>query len=405
MLNVYARARSRGLRCCTAVALAAAFMSVMAGVSAQSISPYYADTNVYDTPRFYVVDSYTPTTGTCFSGGDYKATVDADRVRFAFPLMRSMSCAVPQRADFKLPIALPARLPYGRYNVEFGYDVEGTWIPRASTVLNVEDGQDRCSRTANINDIRVTTTSSTQATRLTNIVEYPSLNPAVFETLGRPYRVHRTVTPYDEWNDDLTLFYHPLVDTDAVADRMRHDASLGIRYASRNEYVCALNPPLPLRIVEFYNRTLDHYFMATKGDEIAAIEHGDAGPGWQRTGESVDGFESHVCSRQDAYPATLFRFYGTPGRGPNSHFFTADRRECGQVRNDPGWTFESVPFSTWAPINGRCPAQSIAMTRLFNQRAAQNDSNHRYVSKGSLVAEMTAKGWASEGIAFCVMQR
>jgi len=37
-------------------------------------------------------------------------------------------------------------------------------------------------------------------------------------------------------------------------------------------------------VVEFHNRFLDHYFLTADPAEIAAIEAGAAGPGWQRTG-------------------------------------------------------------------------------------------------------------------------
>ncbi len=38
------------------------------------------------------------------------------------------------------------------------------------------------------------------------------------------------------------------------------------------------------RLVEFYNSTLDHYFLTLEGPEAKGIDLGAAGPGWRRTG-------------------------------------------------------------------------------------------------------------------------
>ena len=40
--------------------------------------------------------------------------------------------------------------------------------------------------------------------------------------------------------------------------------------------------------------------------------------------------------------------------------------------------------------------------RLYNNRAAQNDSNHRYVVSESTRDQMVQAGWLDEGISFCV---
>jgi hypothetical protein len=39
--------------------------------------------------------------------------------------------------------------------------------------------------------------------------------------------------------------------------------------------------------------------------------------------------------------------------------------------------------------------------RLYNDRAAQLDSNHRFVASGETYRAMIAEGWIGEGVAFC----
>ena len=145
-----------------------------------------------------------------------------------------------------------------------------------------------------------------------------------------------------------------------------------------------------------------HYFLAADPREISFIASGGAGPGWQRTGEELAAWAADGCEVSQRQATPLYRFYGTSGRGPNSHFFTSDRRECGAVPNDPGWTYESMPFRVWAPQGGMCPPNSTAFTRLYNGRAAENDSNHRYATKPAIVAAMMAKDWTDDGVAFCM---
>jgi hypothetical protein len=144
-------------------------------------------------------------------------------------------------------------------------------------------------------------------------------------------------------------------------------------------------------IVEFHNTSLDHYFVTYDGDEARGIDAGMAGPGWSRTGASFrPGGTTPVC-----------RFYGTPGVGPNSHFFTAGADECEAVKHALGWTYEGLGFYTTPPSDGWCAASLVPVHRLYNNRAAQNDSNHRFVTDTTLIPAMEAKGWVHEGVAFC----
>lgn len=155
-------------------------------------------------------------------------------------------------------------------------------------------------------------------------------------------------------------------------------------------------------VVEFFNMDLNHYFITADPAEAAAIDNGAAGLGWHRTGQTWrSGGPNRVC-----------RFYGSPDinpatgsrAGPNSHFYTIDAAECGTVRVDPGWRFESYDFNGWPAFLGTCPVGTIAVKRMYNNRFALNDSNHRYVIDAAIQAEMITQGWLSEGVVFCAVQ-
>jgi hypothetical protein len=72
------------------------------------------------------------------------------------------------------------------------------------------------------------------------------------------------------------------------------------------------------------------------------------------------------------------------------------------VKKDPGWTFEGYGFYATPAVNGQCEAPLVPVHRLYNNRAAQRDSNHRHVTDMSLISPMLIAGWAYEGVAFCV---
>lgn len=155
------------------------------------------------------------------------------------------------------------------------------------------------------------------------------------------------------------------------------------------------------RAVEFWNEHLDHYFMAAGQGEIDGILSGAAGPGWHRTGES---FKVWPQMPADTFVAAgpVCRFYGVPAGGPNSHFFTASTQECEIVKSAGGWFYEGIGFYI-RPVGNprRCPDGYLSVNRAYNNRAAQNDSNHRFTTSDSTIREMGEKGWAVEGTVMC----
>jgi hypothetical protein len=160
-------------------------------------------------------------------------------------------------------------------------------------------------------------------------------------------------------------------------------------------------------VVEYYSSQLDHYLVTAWTDEIAAL---DAGTAFKRTGERFKAWLR--AADAPAYAVPVCRFYAS---GPNSHFYTADPGECQYLKSlqqkqaadaaakgqpFPGWQFEAIAFYAVAPESGSCPAGSRPVWRAYNDRAAENDSNHRFMVTDATRLAMKVT-WADEGLAFC----
>jgi len=156
----------------------------------------------------------------------------------------------------------------------------------------------------------------------------------------------------------------------------------------------------PVDVVEFRNTILDHYFMTAAAEEAAGIDRGAAGPGWVRTGHAFKAWLTDIGAPAGVRP--VCRFYGTPGLGPNSHFYTIDAAECAAVQHDAGWTLEATDvFYAYPPNGDACADGKQPIRRAYNDRFAFNDSNHRYATDAAAYAEVVARGWLPEGVVLC----
>lgn len=176
------------------------------------------------------------------------------------------------------------------------------------------------------------------------------------------------------------------------------------RYFTRSIVVASTVP-----VIEYYSESLDHYFLTGGPEEISALDRGAQGD-WKRTGQQFKGW----LRASDASPLArpVCRFYT---KGSNSHFYTADAGECRylqsleqQQRGDAaaagkpflGWGYEGIAFYAVPPTSGACPAAMSTIYRAYNNRAAQNDSNHRFTVDPQQRSAMSV-GWSDEGAAFC----
>jgi hypothetical protein len=152
-----------------------------------------------------------------------------------------------------------------------------------------------------------------------------------------------------------------------------------------------LVPPATATVVEYYNAALDHYFISSLQADIQALDSG-AIPGWERTGLS---FNAYADATPGASP--VCRYYIPPAQG-NSHFFSASPAECAQVMQGfPTFVLETSDAMYMIlpdPDTGACPAGTVPVYRVWNDRA---DTNHRYLTDRALRDEMVADGGIAEG--------
>jgi len=151
-------------------------------------------------------------------------------------------------------------------------------------------------------------------------------------------------------------------------------------------------------VTEFHNARDGQYFITGDAGEIALLDGGKLGPDWSRTGASFKAWPKDA-SAIGALP--VCRFFGTPGIGPNSHFYTAYAHECGIVRNDSHWMEEGVTFRARLPVGGVCDAGDVTVSRLFSAGATTTASRHRYVVDAATADAMQAQGFVLEGPVFC----
>jgi len=143
-------------------------------------------------------------------------------------------------------------------------------------------------------------------------------------------------------------------------------------------------------VVEFYNASLDHYFITWAQGEIDKLDAGTAIKGWTRTGKT---FKTYTTAQAGTSP--VCRFYIPPGLG-DSHFFGRGTAECDATgAAHPQFTLEDPAFMhAFLPVAGACPARTTPIYRVFSNRA---DANHRYMTDRAVRDQMVARGWLAEG--------
>ncbi len=159
--------------------------------------------------------------------------------------------------------------------------------------------------------------------------------------------------------------------------------------AAKSITVAGSATPLPVSVVEFYNASLDHYFITYVADEIAKLDNGTF-KGWARTGLSFSAYATAASNT-----SAVCRIYIPPGKG-DGHFFGRDANECnGTMTKNPTFILESSTFLfLYPPSLGNCAAGQVPVYRVFSNRA---DANHRYTTSRAVRDQMVAKGWLAEG--------
>ena len=177
---------------------------------------------------------------------------------------------------------------------------------------------------------------------------------------------------------DLFFYFSPAAPGTRLA-RLNVDApqlaSLAMTTISGTGIAAVTMPPT-VDAVEFYNASLNHYFLTAVSQEADAIDKGAVGPGWIRTGFTFRAYAAEADAKE-AMP--VCRFFGTPGLGPDAHFFTADAAECALVKANPRWLYEGIAFRALVPATGSCPPATAAVVRFYSPGLTVSASRHRYV--------------------------
>jgi len=150
-------------------------------------------------------------------------------------------------------------------------------------------------------------------------------------------------------------------------------------------------------VIEYYNASLNHFFITAYPDEAAMLDQGVVVKGWTRTGVTWSAW-ANAGDSVTAVP--VCRFFGTPGEGPNSHFYTADANECAVVQQNPGWTFEAIAFYIDVPQLGACKAGTTPVYRSFYPGADVTQSNHRFLPDMTMFEHMAGSS-ILEGLVMC----
>jgi N-acetylneuraminic acid mutarotase len=153
-------------------------------------------------------------------------------------------------------------------------------------------------------------------------------------------------------------------------------------------------------VIEYYNETLDHYFITASQPDIDALDSART-PGWRRTGRSFQAWISRYSDPDFLTPPPglldVCRIY-IPASDGDSHFFSVAASECATaLAQHPEFNLET-PKAFLATLpdaqTGVCPAGQTPIYRVWNGRA---DSNHRYVDSLDIRNAMIARGYTAEG--------
>ena len=155
----------------------------------------------------------------------------------------------------------------------------------------------------------------------------------------------------------------------------------------------ASNPSGTVVAVEFYNATLQHYFLSTNPGEINDLDTG-VHVGWVRTG-----FRFLAYATQVGGTNPVCRFYRAPAYG-DSHFYSASPAECAAtaLAHPVDWIYEGPNvfyIQLPDPASGACPTGTLPIWRFFNQVT----TNHRYTADQGTRDDMRALPtvWIAEG--------
>lgn len=151
-------------------------------------------------------------------------------------------------------------------------------------------------------------------------------------------------------------------------------------------------------VVEYYNATLDAYFITGRDSEKQAL---DAVPSFRRTGMT---FQAAAAENATSPLVSICRFYvSVAAPFTSSHFYGRQGIECEAIlaAAPAGFHYEGFDFAIAQPEGGKCPANLFPVYRGFRAGVAGKTANHRYTVSQATYATAIAAGYVGEGIVFC----
>ena len=158
-------------------------------------------------------------------------------------------------------------------------------------------------------------------------------------------------------------------------------------------------------VIEYYVPLAERFFITGRKDEQDTLELYPRN--FIRTGMS---FTAKSSRYRDAIEQPVCRFYSPPARGGSNTHFYGSGNDCAALNKATIVQYEGFDFSVRQPrvdINKEalCPDDApFPIIRLYNNKAASNDSSHRYVTSVESANRMAKLGWLNEGAVFCVTQ-
>ncbi len=165
-----------------------------------------------------------------------------------------------------------------------------------------------------------------------------------------------------------------------------------------------------MTLTEFYNASLDYYFLTGRDGDKAAI---DKAAGWVRTGSEI-----RVFARPNLKTLPLERhFFANVARGGTrgSHFFTVlpgDQTLLTSL-NPTNAAIDAKPFLEGVEgyaipktATGTCPVSTVPIYRAFKGVPRYvDDGNHRFSTNLMQHQKMVNElGWTDDGVVFCGLQ-
>ena len=157
----------------------------------------------------------------------------------------------------------------------------------------------------------------------------------------------------------------------------------------------------PVTVVEYYNTTLDAYFITGRTNEQQQL---DSVADFKRTGMTFQAVAAGASANTNPAVTRICRFYVnmvTPYS--STHFYGREGIDCEQLRarNLAGFAWEDYDFALAQPDSGVCPDNTSTIYRSFRSAANGKTANHRYSSSAASYVASTHAGYVGEQAAFC----